>query len=90
MPEKLRVNRTFWNGSAVHGNVVLVLTGAIGVDNLRETLLSHTTLSRYQHRSISRSHLQGSVDAMQQCFIVANNAKVKFDLLYYFGSNHSG
>ncbi len=48
--KQFRVDGAFGNGTAVDGNVFVVLARRECVNNLWEKLFAHTALARYQHR----------------------------------------
>ena len=82
MAEQLRVDRSLRYRAAVHGDILPVLTLAILVDYLRECLLSHAALARYQHGQIGRRHLQRHIDRAVQPRAVADNPKTLLHLLH--------
>ena len=49
MAKKFGIDGTLGYGSAVHSNVLAMFTATVLVDNLRKTLLTHTTLSGDKH-----------------------------------------
>ena len=75
MTEQFRINSSFGNGTAVHSNILTMLPSAVLMNDLRETLLTHTTLSGNQYRQIGRRHLNSNVYRTHQCFIVTNDTK---------------
>ena len=82
--EKLRVDRPVGNGSAVDRDVVAVLAAAVGVDYLREKLLSYPAFARHEDRQIGRSHPQSHLQCPVQCVVVAYDSET----LLYYGQIH--
>ena len=88
MAEQFRINRSFGDSPAVYSDILSVLSAAVLMDNLRKTLLTHTTLSGNQHRQISRSYLNGDINSTHQSLVIANNTKTQFYLLYFCSGDH--
>ncbi len=80
MAEKFRVDCSLRNCSAVHGNVLLMLTCAELVDNLGEELLARTALSGDKHGEVNRSHPDGTRYGGEQGRGVANYAEALLGL----------
>ena len=52
-----------------------MLPPAVLVYNLREALLTHTTLSGNQYRQVGGRYLDSDINGTHQRFIVADNAE---------------
>ena len=52
MAKELGVYRTLGYGTAVYGDILLMLACRVGVYNLWEELLTHATLSSHQYREV--------------------------------------
>ena len=76
--EQLRIDRAFGDGTAVDGNIFIVLAGRIGVDDLREKLLAHAALARHQHRQIGRCDAHGHFERPIQKLRIADDAEALF------------
>ena len=75
MTEQFRINGSFGNGTAVHSNVLSMLPPAVLVNDLRETLLTHTAFASNQYRQVGRSHLNSHIYRTHQYIIVTYDAK---------------
>ena len=82
MTEKLRIDGSFGDCSAVHCNIFPMLAHTVGMHNLGKELLTHTTLAGNEHRQIGMSHLYCSIDGPEQSRIVAYYPKLLFYFLY--------
>ena len=78
MAEQFRIYCAFRYGTAVHGDVFVVFPGAVGVYDLREELLSHAALSRYEYRKVGRCHAQGYFQSPVHGFAAAYDAETLF------------
>ena len=85
MAEKLRIDGTFGDGGAVHGDIPGVFARRIGVDYLREKLLARTALAGNEHRDVDGSDLQRTPHGACQRRVVADDTETCFGLLYFFG-----
>ena len=89
MAEKLGIDGTFRNGSAVHGKIFPVLPQTVVMDNSGKHLLTHSILPRHQHRQIDGGYFQRYFEGTIECLAIAHDAVALFDALYD-RINHNG
>ena len=83
MSEEFRIYGTFGYGATVYGNILAMLAYAIRVYNLGKELLTHTTLTGYQHSQVSLCHLHGRINGPEQNRVIANYSKLLLYFLYF-------
>ena len=77
--EQFGVYGTFRDSTAVHSDVFALLSTAVIVDDSREVLLAHSTLTDHQHSQIGGSHLHGNVNGPLQGRVKAYDVITAFD-----------
>ena len=85
MSEQLGVDSAFRDCSAVYGDVLAVLARAVGMDNLREKLLSGAAFAVDKHRQVDRRHLQSASHSRHQGWGVSDDSKSLFGFFYFGG-----
>lgn len=89
MSEQLRVDGALRDGAAVDGDEVIMLAGAVLLDDARNVLLAHAVLAHNQHRLVGGGHAQGSLNGAIQLRRKAHNTMPPLDFLYFFFQRHS-
>ena len=62
MTEKLGVDRSFRNRTAVYRYILSVFTGTVGMDDTGKNLFPDSALSGYQYGQICRGYLGSNID----------------------------
>lgn len=83
MAEELAVDGALRDCAAVYGYIFLVLPCAIGVDNLREELLSRTALARDKHGEVDGGHLHCPLNGGKKGRGVAYDREALLNLCYF-------
>ena len=78
MAEKFGIDGTFGYGAAVHGYIFVMLSGRIGMYDLREELLAHTALAGYKYRQVGRGNAQSHFESAVKQFRIAYYAESLF------------
>jgi hypothetical protein len=89
MAEELTLDGTFGDGAAVDGDEAAALTymlaRAVLVDDAREDILAHTTLTGDEDGEVGGGHLEGLVEGHQQLGVVADDIIALFESLNVHG-----
>ena len=81
MTEQFAVDRSFGNGAAVNGEILLATAGGIVVDDAGKDLFSHAALSDDEYAEVSRCHLKGDIECAVQPRTVSHDVVPLFDSL---------
>lgn len=82
--EEFGVDSTFRNSTTVDSDIRLMLTGAEGVDNLREDLLTATALADNEDGEVDRSYGGSGLNSMIEFCVVTNDTEPRL----YFSDIH--
>ena len=81
MTEQLAVDCSLGNRTAVDGKILATATRRTVVDDAGDDLLTHSTLTYYQHTQIRGRHLESDVERVIQGGAIAYNLVPLFYVL---------